>query len=91
MESNRSLFYRAKNFFTAEGDVVFTQGDSLKMTCTYLEYDGQIKKAKAWGNVVLKAPRHVLGNRHPLPRQAYKQSFLQYPRENCRRRKCSYK
>ena len=56
VESNRSLFYRAKNFFTAEGDVVFTQGDSLKMTCTYLEYDGQIKKAKAWGNVVLKRP-----------------------------------
>ena len=54
--SDKAFFYNKKNFFKAEGKVVFTQGDTLKLTCSKLEYNGNSKKAKAWGNVVLKKP-----------------------------------
>ncbi|MDA0773679.1 MAG: OstA-like protein [Bacteroidetes bacterium] len=56
VESDQSFFYAKRNFFTAQGTVVFTQGDSIRMTCKYMEYDGQTKKAKAWGQVVLSRP-----------------------------------
>ena len=58
--SDRAYFYAKKNFFRAQGEVVFTQGDSLKMTCQQMEYDGQTQQAKAWGSVVLKRPDMVL-------------------------------
>lgn len=58
--SDISYFYSKRNFFKAEGDVVFTQGDSLRMTCNYIEYDGKTKKAMAWGNVFLKRPDMTL-------------------------------
>lgn len=54
--SDKAFFYNKSNFFRAEGNVVFTQGDSLTMTCSNLEYDGNLKKAKAWGSVFLKKP-----------------------------------
>tara|TARA_B100000767_G_scaffold275587_1_gene313525 strand:+ start:12931 stop:14553 length:1623 start_codon:yes stop_codon:yes gene_type:complete len=58
--SDKSFFYSKKNFFEAEGKVVFTQGDTLRMTSEYLEYDGANGKAKAWGNVFLKQPDMTL-------------------------------
>ncbi len=58
--SDKAYFYKRSNFFKAEGDIVFTQGDSLRMTCDYIEYDGKTKKAKAWGNVFLKRPDTTL-------------------------------
>ncbi len=54
--SDKSFFYSKKNFFEAAGAVVFTQGDTLRMTSDYLEYDGANGQAKAWGNVFLKQP-----------------------------------
>jgi len=54
--SDKAFFYNKSNFFKAEGDIIFSQGDSLTMTCSNLEYDGNSKKAKAWGNVFLKKP-----------------------------------
>ena len=56
IKSNLSYFYPKENFFKANGNVVFTQGDSLKMTCDQIEYDGSSKLAKAWGKVVLELP-----------------------------------
>ena len=38
------------------GSVVFTQGDSLRMTCNTIEYDGKTKMALAEGKVKLKRP-----------------------------------
>lgn len=60
IESDRAFFYNADNFFKADGEVVFTQGDSLRMDCAYMEYNGQNQKAKAWGDVVLKRPDMTL-------------------------------
>ena len=56
IKSNLNYFYPKKNFFKAKGNVVFTQGDTLKMTCDYLEYDGNLKLAIAWGEVFLERP-----------------------------------
>ena len=60
IKSDISYFYAKENFFKAKGDVVFTQGDSLKMTCDHIEYDGSSKLAKAWGKVVLERPDMTL-------------------------------
>ena len=54
------LFLSKENFFRANGDVIFTQGDSLKMTCDQIEYNGTSKLAKAWGKVVLERPDMIL-------------------------------
>ncbi len=56
IKSDISYFYPKDNFFRANGDVIFTQGDTLKMTCDQIEYDGTSKLAKAWGKVVLERP-----------------------------------
>ena len=54
IESDKAYFYSKDNYFKAMGDVVFTQGDSLLMTCNTIEYDGKTKTAIAIGNVDLK-------------------------------------
>jgi len=56
IKSDVCYFYPKENFFRANGNVVFTQGDTLKMTCNQIEYDGSSKLAKAWGKVVLERP-----------------------------------
>jgi lipopolysaccharide export system protein LptA len=56
IKSNISYFYPKQNFFKANGNVIFTQGDTLKMTCDYIEYDGSKKLAIAWGKVLLERP-----------------------------------
>ena len=60
IESDRSFFYGTKNFFKADGQVVFTQGDTLKMTSEHMEYDGEKGRAKAWGKVYLEQPDMTL-------------------------------
>ena len=56
IKSDLTYFYPKKNFFKAKGNVLFTQGDTLKMTCDYLEYDGNLKLAIAWDEVFLERP-----------------------------------
>ena len=56
IKSDLTYFYPKKNFFKAKGNVLFTQGDTLKMSCDYLEYDGNLKLAIAWGEVFLERP-----------------------------------
>ncbi len=56
IESDLAYFYSKDNYFKAVGDVVFTQGDSLKMTCKTIEYDGKTQIAVADGDVFLIRP-----------------------------------
>jgi len=56
IESDLAYFYSNENNFRAEGQVIFTQGDSLKMTCNTIEYDGKTQIAIAEGAVYLKRP-----------------------------------
>lgn len=58
--SDKAYFYSQKNSFTAMGNVVFTQGDSLKLICNSINYDGNTRKALASGNVFLKRPDMTL-------------------------------
>ena len=60
IESDKSFFYSKKNAFKAQGEVIFTQGDSIRMTSAFMEYDGETGKAKAWGNVFLEQPDMTL-------------------------------
>jgi len=60
IESDQAFFYAKQNYFRALGKVVFTQGDSLRMTCKTIEYDGKTRKAFAQGNVYLERPDMTL-------------------------------
>jgi lipopolysaccharide export system protein LptA len=60
IESDQAYFYKKKNYFKAIGDVIFTQGDSLRMTCKTVEYEGKTKTAYAEGNVYLERPDMTL-------------------------------
>ena len=56
IESDLAYFYSKDNYFKAVGNVIFTQGDSLKMICKTIEYDGKTQIALADGDVFLKRP-----------------------------------
>ena len=60
IESDQAFFYSKQNYFRALGKVIFTQGDSLRMTCKTIEYDGKTKTAFAKGNVYLERPDMTL-------------------------------
>jgi len=54
--SDKAYFYSKKNYFKAIGNVVFTQGDTIKLTCNTIEYNGNSKIAHAYGDVYLNTP-----------------------------------
>ncbi len=54
LRSKKAIHYRKSNFLKAFGDVVLNQGDTITQTSTYVEYNGNSKKAQSWGNVILK-------------------------------------
>ena len=60
IQSDLAYFYSKENYFKAIGNVIFTQGDTLKMTCKKIEYDGKTKVAIANGNVFFKRPDMTL-------------------------------
>ena len=56
-----SAFQYAKtNYIEAFGRVRMVQGDTLTLNCSKLEYDGNTKKAKAIGNVILVDKQTIL-------------------------------
>ena len=58
--SDKTFFYSRENKFNANGSVWLKQGDSLELKSEYLNYDGNKRRAKAWGKVILKQPDMVL-------------------------------
>ena len=52
--------YAKSNYIEAFGRVRMVQGDTLTLTCSKLEYDGNTKKAKAIGNVILIDKQTIL-------------------------------
>ncbi|PCJ98292.1 MAG: OstA-like protein [Flavobacteriaceae bacterium] len=48
-----AIFYQKENKLRAIGNILLQQGDSIEMTSGHIDYDGNIKLAKAWDNVVL--------------------------------------
>ncbi len=49
-----AIFYQKENKLKAIGNIRLTQGDSVQMTSGKIDYDGNVKLAKAWEKVVLK-------------------------------------
>lgn len=56
----QALYYKKENFFKAIGNVLLKQGDTITQTSDYVDYDGNLKQALSWGNVVLKDPTMIL-------------------------------
>ncbi len=49
-----AIFYQKENKLRALGNIRLQQGDSIQMTSGKIDYDGNLKLAKAWENVVLQ-------------------------------------
>ena len=56
MDCNKALYYQEKNILHAYGNVIINQGDTLRQTCSYTNYNGNTQKIISWGNVVLNDP-----------------------------------
>ena len=56
IESDLAYFYSKDNYFSALGNVIFTQGDSLKMSCNSIEYEGKKHLEMANGDVYFDRP-----------------------------------
>lgn len=60
LKSDLLILYQKDNFARAIGHVDLTNPDGTHLTADNAEYDGNTKKAKAWGNVVLTDPQQVI-------------------------------
>ena len=50
-----AVFYKLENRLKAIGNIRLEQGDSVLMTSGKMDYDGEIKLAKAYENVLLES------------------------------------
>ena len=57
---DRAVFYKDANFFKAYGNITMNQGDSVRMSSNYAEYNGNTQFAFASGRVVMKRPQTTL-------------------------------
>lgn len=48
-----AIYFQRENRLEAIGNVLLKQGDSVEMTAKKINYQGDVKLAKAWGEVVL--------------------------------------
>ncbi len=60
LRCKKAVHYKNENYIKAFGNVVLNQGDSIRQTSQYTEYNGNTKKALSWGNVMLKDPQMTL-------------------------------
>lgn len=60
MTCNKAYYYQKENYIKAFGDVQMVQGDTLYLNSKYAEYNGNIKKAFASGNVVMTSPESTM-------------------------------
>ena len=57
---DNAVFYQDDNFFKAYGNIQMKQGDSVKMTSNYAEYNGNTEFAFASGKVKMERPQTTL-------------------------------
>ena len=57
---NRAYYFQKENYIKAFGDVQMVQGDTLFLNSKYAEYSGEVKKAFATGNVIMRSPESTL-------------------------------
>ena len=56
LNCNKALYYQKRNILHAYGNVVVNQGDTIRQTSNYTNYNGNTQKIISWGQVVLKDP-----------------------------------
>lgn len=57
---NKAYFFQKENYLKAFGEVQMIQGDTLFLNSKYAEYNGEVKKAFATGNVIMRSPESTL-------------------------------
>lgn len=57
---NKAYFFQKENYIKAFGQVQMVQGDTLYLNSKYAEYNGNVKKAYATGDVVMRSPESSL-------------------------------
>lgn len=60
MFCNKAYYFQKENYVKAFGDVRMVQGDTLTLQSKYAEYNGNVKKAFATGNVIMQSPEMSL-------------------------------
>ncbi|PIE48183.1 MAG: hypothetical protein CSA40_01560 [Flavobacteriales bacterium] len=60
LQCKQALIYQKQNIIKAFGDVLINQADTLTQSSKYVEYNGNTKIAKSWGNVILKDQKMTL-------------------------------
>ncbi len=60
MTCNKAYYFRDENYIKAFGEVQMVQGDTLYLNSKYAEYNGNVKKAFASGNVVMNSPESTM-------------------------------
>lgn len=60
LKCKKAIHYKNENYIKAYGNVILNQGDSIRQTSQYTEYNGDTKKALSWGNVMLRDPQMTL-------------------------------
>jgi lipopolysaccharide export system protein LptA len=60
LDCDKALYYQKSNLIHAYGNVVINQGDTIRQTSAYTNYNGDTKKAVSWGDVVLTDPSIVI-------------------------------
>ena len=54
LKCKKAIQYKKSNILKAIGNVVINQGDTIRQTSHYANYNGNTKLATSWGNVILK-------------------------------------
>lgn len=57
---NKAYFFEKENYLKAFGEVQMVQGDTLFLNSKYAEYNGELKKAYATGNVIMRSTESTL-------------------------------
>ncbi len=60
MTCNKAYYYQAENYIKAFGNVQMIQGDTLFLNGKYAEYNGNIQKAFATGDVIMRSPESTI-------------------------------
>ena len=60
MTCNKAYYFQIENYIKAFGEVQMVQGDTLYLNSKYAEYNGNIKKAFASGNVIMTSPESTM-------------------------------
>jgi lipopolysaccharide export system protein LptA len=60
MSCNKAYYFKDENYIKAFGEVEMVQGDTLYLNSKYAEYNGNVKKAFATGNVVMHSPESTM-------------------------------